>query len=159
MGWLVAIIALLLFVWLLVTFPRFRIAVVLVVIGLAAIVLYWIKIENDREAKSHSLISQSQLDFNDVTLRQSYGSWTVTGTVKNNSPHTLTGLTFKITVRDCPENTACVAIGEDNVEIYSVTVPPSQLRTFEGFVLLSNMPTPKKLVWNYQLVRTTAKVE
>jgi hypothetical protein len=159
MGWLVALIAVIVFVWLLVAFPRFRIAVVFIVVALVAMVIFWIKAENDRDAKSHSLISQSQLELHDVALRKSYGSWEVVGTVKNNSAHTLTGFTLQITVRDCPENSDCIVIGEDNVKIWLLTVPPSQLRTFEGFALLSNMPTPKKLVWNYKLVETTARIE
>jgi hypothetical protein len=158
MGWLVALIVLLLFVWLLVKFPGVRVATVVVLTGLVAIVLYVIKSDNDREAKSHSLIVPSQLEFKDVTLKRSYGSWTVAGSVKNNSAYTLYGFTFKITVRDCPENSDCVVIGEDDTNI-SLTIPPSQVRAFEGFPLLSNMPTPKKLTWNYRLVQTEAKVD
>jgi hypothetical protein len=83
----------------------------------------------------------------------------VAGTLKNNSAHTLTSLMLKITVRDCAEESPCVVIGEEDVQIWNVTIPPSQLRTFEGFVELCNVPVPKKMDWNYQIVRTTAAVE
>ena len=159
MAWLVALISLASFVWLLVKFPRFRIAVVLFLAALAAIVFFWIKSESEREANSHSLISVSQLEIQGISLRNSHGSWEVAGTVRNNSTHTLTAMKLKVTVRDCVDESNCVVIGEDSVDIWSVTVPPSQLRAFNGSVFLSNMPTPKKLVGNYQLVQTTAKLE
>lgn len=159
MGWLVALIAGIGFVWLLVVSPRLRVIVAFIAVTLVAIVVFWIQADKDREAKSHALISPSQVELHDVVLRQSLGSWEVVGTVKNNSPHTLTGFTLKITVRDCPESSDCIVIGEDDVKIWLLTVPPSQLRTFQGFASLSNMPTPKKPAWNYRLVETTAKME
>jgi hypothetical protein len=159
MGWLVGLLALVIFGWLLITYPGFRIAVLLTFACLVVAIIYFISAQNAREAKSRSQIPPSQVELGDATLREQYGSWKIAGTIKNNSPYTLTGLTVKITVRDCPENTACVVIGEDDAIIYSVTVPPSQLRTFDGYVNLNNMPIPKKLVWNYQLVQTTARVD
>jgi hypothetical protein len=152
MGWLVALIAVIVFVWLLVRLPRFRIAVALIVVLLVALVIFWIQADKNREAKSHTLILPSQIELHDVILRHPLGSWEVVGSVKNDSPYTLTGFTLEITVRDCPEGSDCIVIGEDNVKIWLLTVPPSQLRTFQGFASLSNMPTPKKPTWNYKLV-------
>jgi hypothetical protein len=157
MGWLAALIAVLVFGWLLVRFPRFRITVIVVVVGLVAIVIYLINSENERTAKSHSLILPSQLEFRDVRLQQTYGSWKNTGNVKNNSAHTLTDLKLKVMVRDCDDSSACTVIGEDDDVFVWVTVPPSQLRSFDTLVSLRNIPTPKKVSWNYQIVQTTAE--
>ena len=145
MGWLVALVAVIIFVWLLARFPR---AVLLSVGGIIAIIVFWL-------TKSHLLIAPSQLDLNNVTL-SSYGWGKLSGTIKNNSVHTLKSLTFKVTVRDCAENSACVVIGEDNAYV-SVIVPPSQLRSFEGSVFFSDKPKPNKATWSYQIIETTAE--
>jgi hypothetical protein len=60
---------------------------------------------------------------------------------------------MKVTVRDCPDGSDCVVIGEEDVP---VTVPPSQMRAFKGDVFLDNMPKPKKLSWSYKIVGTRA---
>jgi hypothetical protein len=152
MGWLVALVAVVIFVWLLVRFPR---AVVLTVGGIVAIIIFWVMSEKQREAKSHSLIAPSQLDLTNVTL-SSYGWGKISGTIKNNSVHTLKNLTFKVTVRDCVENSACVVIGENDAYV-SVIIPPSQLRSFEGSVFFSDMPKPNKATWSYQIIEITAE--
>lgn len=158
MDWLVALLAVIGFVWLLVAFPRFRVIVAFIVIALVAIVVFSIQADKNREAKSHALISPSQVELHDVVLRKSE-SWEVVGNVKNNSPQTLTGFTLRITVRDCPESSDCVVIGQDDVDIGLLGVPPSQLRSFQAFPNLSDMPTPKKPTWNYELIQTTAKTD
>jgi hypothetical protein len=90
-------------------------------------------------------------------MRKDIG-WEVTGNVKNNSPYTLYGFKLKVTVRDCPENADCNVIGEDDVDI-GANVPPSQLRSFQGYPMLFHMPTPKKPTWDYKLIQTTAKTD
>jgi hypothetical protein len=51
-------------------YSQIRIAVGLIVAALVGIFLYWIIPENNREAKSHSLISPSELASSEVTLSQ-----------------------------------------------------------------------------------------
>jgi hypothetical protein len=154
MAWLIGLVGVIGVVWALIASPRFRIAAVVVVGGLAAIIYIFIASENQREAKSHTLIMPSQLDLNIANLGKSYGSWSIAGTIKNNSAYTLTSLKLKVTVRDCAPN--CVTIGEDDAYVW-VTVPPSQLRSFDKDIYFSNMPTPKNPTWNYQLIETTAQ--
>jgi hypothetical protein len=155
MAWLVGLVVAIGFVWLLIVSPRFRVAAIVVVGGLAAIIFFYISSENQRQAKSHTLITPSQLDLNGVTLSGRSDFWDINGTIKNNSAHTLTGLTLKVTVSDCASD--CIVVGEDDSVYVSVTVPPSQLRTFHASVYFNNMPTPKKLSWNYQFVETTGQ--
>jgi hypothetical protein len=144
-----------LFIWLLINFPGFRVVVLLAVFGLGLSIFVLIRSSKVEQEKSHSLIAASQLDLSNVTLKQSYSLWEVAGTVRNNSPYTLHDFRMKVTVQDCHDGSDCVVIGEENTFV-CVTVPPSQLRAFKGEVLLDNMPKPKKLSWSYQIVETTA---
>ena len=143
--------------------PQIRVAVRLLVAALVGIFggifAYWMT-ENNREAKSHSLISSSELAFSDVTLSHpdshSPGGWEVKGAIKNNSPRTLSGLWLKITVRDCPNDSACVTIGEESKHLY-IDIPRSQIRTFDSDLFSSDMLIPEKLEWSYEVVQTDAK--
>ena len=155
MVWLTAPVAVVLFIWLLIKFPGSRVVVLFAVVGLGLLIFVLIRSGEVKQEKSHSLIAASQLDLSNVTLKQSYSLWEVSGTVRNNSPYTLSDFTMKVTVRDCLDGSDCVVIGEENTFVW-VTVPPSQMRTFKRDVLLDNMPKPKKLSWSYQIVKTTA---
>jgi hypothetical protein len=156
MGWLVALLVLALLVWLLITSARFRIAAATVVAVLVIIVFYFVEQSNKREARSHSLIAPSQLEFKDVVLDGYHPLAKVKGTLKNNSTYTLTATKLKVTVYDCQES-PCIVIGEDNDVFISTTVPPSQLRAFDGFVSLHDLPIAKRPRWKYQIVEITAK--
>jgi len=143
---------------------QIRIAVRILVVALVGIFggifVYWIT-ENSREAKSHSLISLSELAFSDVSLSHPAshqpGGWEVRGAIKNNSPRTLSGLWLKITVRDCPNDSACVTIGEEIKHIV-INCPPSQTHIIDESDLFSNeMLIPEKLEWSYEIVQTDAK--
>jgi hypothetical protein len=155
MGWLTALIAVAVFVWLLIAFPRFRIIALLVIAGLALSVFLMVRSEQISKQKSHALISVSQLNLKDVTLRPSYTLWEVTGTVTNNSSYTLRDFRMKVTIRDCPDE-SCVVIGEEEVFLW-VEVPPAQMRSFKGEVFLDHMPRPKKMSWSYQIVQIAAE--
>jgi hypothetical protein len=128
-----------------------RIAGVPIVAALVVILLHWIMPENNREAKSYSLISPSELAFNDVTLTHSLGPWEIRGIIKNNSARTVTGLWLKVTVRDCLNDSACVTIGEEIKRIV-VNMPPSQTRIInEGDLFSDEMLVPEKLEWSYEI--------
>jgi hypothetical protein len=158
MGWLVALVVGIAFVWLLIVSPRFRGTVAFITAALVAIVAFWIRADKDREVKSHALISISQVELRDVVLRKPSVFWEVAGNIRNNSQHTLTGFTMRVTVNDCRIAADCIVIGEEDIDI-RVTVPPTQLRSFDGSPNLSNMPTPKKSTWDYKLIKTTAKTD
>ena len=144
--------------------PQIRIAVgpivaALVTIFVAAFV-HWMTAEDSRESKSYSLISPSELALSDVTLSQppshSLGVWEVKGAIKNNSPRTLTGLWLKITVRDCPNDSACVTIGEEIKHIV-INCPSSRTRIIDEGLFSREMFIPEKLEWSYEIVQTDAK--
>jgi len=157
MGWLFATVLLLIFVWLLVVSPTFRGVMLLAGAGVGLAIFLYTSNQNEREAKSLAMIQPQQLTFNNVTLGKDYGSWKVVGTVQNNSQHELSGFDLRVFVQDCPEGSSCMTIGQDDASIFS-RVPPGQLRKFDGYVSLSNMPTAKKMVWNYLLLRVKAEV-
>jgi hypothetical protein len=144
-------------------YPKIRIAVRLLLAAVLGIFggtfVYWMTTENNSEAKSHSLISPSELALSDITLRypdsDSAGGWEVKGTMKNNSLRTVAGFWLKVTIRDC--DTDCVTIGEEIKRIV-VNIPPSQTRIVdEGDLFSSKMFIPKKVEWSYEIVQTDAK--
>ncbi len=157
MVWLVAIIGLIFCIWLMVVSPAFR-GVMFILIGLAAAGIYYLihqsQLENEqyrqREAASLNLIEPSQLVFNNLRLGQSTGNWQVAGTVQNNSQYPLDRFWLRVTVRDCPTEPSCVTIGENEVGVF-VKVPPSQLRAFNEYVDLANMPAAQHMEWSYQI--------
>ena len=93
----------------------------------------------------------------EALLGQSYGSWKVTGNITNRSSHELSGFTLKIKVQDCPQGGRCVTIGESDASSY-ISVPPNQMRAFDLFVSLHNMPSPKKMHWTYTLEEVRGNV-
>jgi hypothetical protein len=153
--------------WRILKNPQIRIAVgpivaALVTIFVAAFV-HWMTAEDSRESKSsYSLISPSELALSDVTLNHpspdshSAGVWEVKGAIMNNSPRTLTGLWLKITVRDCPNDSACATIGEEIKHIV-INCPSSQKRIIDEGLFSSEMFIPKELKWSYEIVETDAK--
>ena len=62
-----------------------------------------------------SLVNVRQLEITDVRLGNSYGSYHVTGRIKNNSPHTITGISARVQFRDC--NPDCVVVGDQVIDV------------------------------------------
>lgn len=140
------------FVWLVIKFPGFRIAVGVIVVGIVGTIAYWTYSDH----RSHLLVKPNELAFSNVRLKRDFGSsYTVIGTIKNNSPHTLTGVALRVTLQDCPKG-SCVTIGQDNAEVYSI-IPPSQMRTFDGDLYFSDMPTPQAPRWSDKIIQTDAR--
>jgi hypothetical protein len=126
-----------------------------IVAALVVVLFYWIMPENNHEAKSHSLISASELAFSDVTLTHSLGTWEVRGVIKNNSARTVRALWLKVTVRDCPND--CVTVGEA-IKRIAINIPPSQTRIIdEGDLFSREMFIPEKPEWGYEIFQTDAE--
>ena len=157
MVWLVAIGGLIFCIWLMVVSPAFR-GVMLILIAIVGVgIFYLIRQSNEeserskqREAAALTLIQPTQLVLNNVKLGQSYGNWQVGGTIKNNSQYPLSQFWLHVTVRDCPTETSYVTIGDDHVGV-GVKVPPGQLRAFNEYVYLTNLPTIQHMLWFYQI--------
>jgi hypothetical protein len=131
----------------------------ILVVGVAGW-LYSLKIDGDKQQElSRRLIRPDEIAFTDAALGQTYGSWRVKGNVTNRSAHELSGFTLKIKVQDCPVSSdRCTTVGENEVTTY-LSVPPNQMRAFEEFVYLRDMPQPKKLAWSYTVQEVRGKVK
>jgi hypothetical protein len=127
---------------------------VLIILGLAGSAVYW-GVSSLMEQKAKKLITAEQLEQIDFKLGELSAYWDLTGQIKNNSTHTLTGLTIKARAYDCPtESTSpdCEIIGEDDDVYISVVVPPGQTRKVDSIVSFYNMPSVKKhFVWAYEI--------
>jgi hypothetical protein len=155
-------------VYLAVQFPAFRTVLIIAVVAGAGW-LYHIIVENDKEDDkrrveldkrtelSRRLIRPDEIVFTDTVLGQTYGSWNVKGNVTNRSAYELEGFRLKIIVQDCPDN-RCTTIGENEVSTY-LSVPPNQMRAFESYVSLHDMPEPKKWGWTYTVQELRGKVK
>jgi hypothetical protein len=166
MVWIFVSVLLIAVVYLAVQFPAFRkaiwICLVLIVVAVAAGAgwLYYENIQSEKRAElSRRLIRPNEIVFTDTVLGQSYGSWKIKGNVTNRSAHELEGFTLKIEVQDCPvSGDRCTTIGEVNVSAY-LSVPPNQMRSFDQYVSLYNMPTPTKWKWTYAVQEVRGKVK
>lgn len=166
MIWLFLSVLLVVLVYLAIQFPAFRKAlrVCLTVLFIAVVAgaawLYYGKLEEDKQRElSRRLIRPDEIIFTDTVLGQTYGSWKVKGNVTNRSPNELSGFTLKIKVQDCPvSGDRCTTIGENEVSTY-LSVPPNQMRAFESYVSLYDMPEPKKWGWTYTVQEVRGKVK
>lgn len=166
MVWLFISVVMIIVVYLAVQFPAFRkailvcLALLFIAVAAGAGWLYYEKIENDkRKELSRRLIRPDEIVFTDTVLAQTYGSWKVKGNVTNRSSHELSGFTLKIIVRDCPvSGERCTTIGENDASAY-LSVPPNQMRAFELYVSLYDMPQAAKWGWTYIVQEVRGKVK
>jgi len=166
MEWLFAAVVLIVVVYLAIQFPAFRkaiwicLALLLVAVAAVAGALYYQQIEGEKRAElSRRLIRPDEIVITDSVLGSPYGSWKVTGNITNRSSHELSGFTLKIKVQDCPQSGRCVTIGENDASTYSLSVPPNQMRAFELYVSLDNMPKPQKMQWTYSVQEVRGKLK
>ena len=166
MFWLFLSVLLVVVVYLAIQFPAFRkalrvcLAVLFIVIVAGAGWLYYTKLEDDKRAElSRRLIRPDEVVFTDTVLGQTYGSWTVKGNVTNHSAYELEGFTLKIKVQDCPVlGDRCTTVGESEVSTY-LSVPPNQMRAFEHYVSLYDMPKLTKWGWAYTVQEVRGRVK
>jgi hypothetical protein len=137
-------------------FPTFRV-IILVIGGIAVLGISWLLYDsNQQQQVAKTLIPSNQIELINLKL----GSYRITGEVKNNSQHTLTGVDLLVKAYDCPSSaitTECITIGEDKVSFFA-TVPPSQLRAVDSSVYWSNLPSIKGVfLWSYDVTDTTGR--
>ena len=152
MAWIAGIVVLIL----LIVFPGFR-AFAGGLIALAALVGGFFYLKNEQEeGRSLSRIKNSELVFENVTLKPDYSGYKIEGRIKNNSPkYILKQVKFIVTMQDCSGEASskyCVTIGESNESVY-VTIPSRQARDFsDSMYFSSGRLNPKgNLEWNYSV--------
>jgi len=145
---------------LLVVSARFRkFAGILILVCAVGGFLYWQYQENE-EKQSKKRIAPSEVFFEGVSLKSSYGSYDMVGRITNNSnKYTLKGVQLKLTFRDCAKDSDsnCIIIAEEDEYIY-INIPPKQARDFkERVYLYSDLNVKGKLVWDYSIEYTKAE--
>lgn len=153
MGWLFALVLVIGTIWLAISFPGFRRALIAFVIIIVGTIWFFVSHQNEKEAIALRLIKPSDIQLSDLVLKQSFGEFTLEGQINNLSNYTLAGIVLRIIAYDCPTNEfsdKCAVIGDENAYPF-VTVPPHQLRQLNADVSFSNMPTPKNFKWRYEI--------
>ena len=150
MKWLAIIVILIL----LVVSAGFRkFAGILVLICLVGGVLIW-QYQEYEESQSRKMILPSELTFEGVSLEYSNGNYDFIGRIINNSDkHSLSGVQFKLTAKDCAKNDKhnCIIISEVDEYIY-INIPPKQARDFKkNIYLYSDINIRGKLVLDYSI--------
>jgi len=117
--------------------------------------------ENQRKAEaSRHLVSSAEVELFDMGMGPSYGStYQLSGRIRNHSAeYTVTGLVLEITLQDCPSSPSCDTIGQTTQRIYSLSVPPGQVRGIAATVYFSNVPPLRgKYAWSYRIAEIEAR--
>lgn len=150
MWWVVGVVILIL----LVVSAGFRkFAGILIIVCVAGGFIFWQYQENE-EKQSLKRIPHSEILFEDVSLKSSYGSYEIVGRITNNSSkYTLKGVQLKLTFKDCDKDNLsnCIIVAEENEHIYK-NIPPSQARDFKESVYLpSDLNIKGKMIWSYKV--------
>jgi hypothetical protein len=147
MAWLVAIVVLVLLV-VSAGFRAFTFIIVLFCAGAGGLYYFY---DQHRQARALTLISPSEITFENVLLNQQYGSYTISGRVTNHSTrYTLSLVELRITMQDCTEDSShsCITIGQVDESAY-VNAPPGQARDFEVRPYFSELKPQGRLEWSY----------
>jgi uncharacterized protein (DUF58 family) len=127
-----------------------KVGAVLLFAFIVLLVGYWIHDSMKREA-SKKRIAFSEVQFTD--LRLAIGTTgKLTGTVRNGSQrYTLTDAELEITVRDCTQS-GCDVVGQESTHLWSLNVPPGQVRAVDESVYFSNLPPRRgEYQWDYKI--------
>ncbi len=109
--------------------------------------------------KSKRAIPVTEVQIEDFVLSGRDGNaYRATGRVRNKSPrHTLTALQLRVFIRDC-YNSICDTVGQADVPVSGMEVPPAQLRWLDRQVYFSSLPPLRgSLQWSYSVDYVTAK--
>jgi hypothetical protein len=163
MQWLIALLALILFIALAIRFSQSRralMATAAIIALLAAAGSALLYVENrqsaERTREARGLIRPEEIDITDASFTYEYGRWHLRGTLVNHSPHTITGLTLHVRVEDCPPRAACETVGEADTSTVGLNVAPRQTHRLDLIVRLPDMPTPQAMKWDYTVTEVRA---
>lgn len=166
MTWLATIVAIIAIVSFAIAYPGFRrfLLGLFVVIAAAAVGIYlYVDYESRQQEKrqflARTLITYSDVEFQDLIMSNSYSSWKIKGLVKNNSRYQIETIKLAVAVSNCDANKKnCMVVGnDDDVTAYSIDVPPGQARALDAFVTLRNLPQLTNWNWTYRVVYIQAK--
>ena len=108
-------------------------------------------------------IPLDQIPLSDVSLIKSDFSWTLKGTVTNNSKYDLGSVRFLVTIQDCPPSQTCRIVGQEDATTMSsdsfkkLLVPSGQVRLFKTYGMkFENMPPMANPRWDYRVTEIRA---
>jgi hypothetical protein len=158
MAWLIVPLALVVLLYV-AGFPRSA-AALLVAAVLAGVVLYY---HNERlQEDARSRIPLSDVVVDGVTITPTFrSSYNLSGSVRNNSEqYRLEGITFKVTLRDCPspDKAKCVSLAEATSYV-PLDLAPQEARDFIGALYFETEQMKPKgtFDWDYEIVAITGK--
>jgi hypothetical protein len=161
MGWIFGAVVFLTVVYFLARSPELR----KLALGIVSLVVLWLAVtyftDQDRQRREASAINPAQVELSNLSLRNSYGSWELTGLVTNNSPYALRSISFNVFVQNCTAYddsgapSDCHVVGQFRVNDY-VSVPSGQQRSLSAYVSLYDLPQLSNWTWDYSDVQTTA---
>jgi len=165
MTWLAAIIAIIAIVFFAITHPGFRKFLLILFVGLiAAGVGLYLYSENEsrqyekRQLLAQSLIGTTEVEFQNLVMSNSYGSWMIKGLVKNNSRYQIEKIKLSVQVSNCDANKSnCTVVGADDDVTDYLDIPPGQARALDVFVTLRDLPQLTDWKWSYRVAYIQAK--
>ena len=128
-----------------------------VIIGVVA---YFNSVKQEkRAAYAKTLIQPSELEVTEAKGGMSSLYFNMTALVKNNSKFELNDLAFTITLTQCREG-SCNIIGQGEASDFLLSIPPGQVRKFNGNAYMNNLPDLKDgYSWSYEVKTITAKLD
>lgn len=165
MTWLATIIAIIAIVFFAIAYPGFRTFLLglfgLIVAASFATYLYIQNADRENEKRTlaaRSLIVNSEVEFQNLTMSNDYGSWKIKSLVKNNSRYQIERIKLTIAVSNCDGNKKnCVIVGTDDDVTSYLDIPAGQARALDAFVTLRDMPKLTDWSWTYRVGYIQAK--
>jgi len=153
MFWALAIIGLII---LGLRFPKFGVAVLVVVIALGLVLFGYMGHQHDQEEAAKRLVRPDQLNFTDMQMGPGrYANYRLTGRIKNNSIYEITGITLKLEVQDCASDGHCETVGQEEQPLF-LSIPAGQVRDVDESVYFHDMTIRGTYKWNYSVEEVDA---
>ena len=151
MGWLLAIVAIVLAIY----SRGFRLVAAGVIVVGAVVIAYSIASSKHESEAARRLIPLTDVEIDDARLG---GLDHFTGRIRNsNQSHTLSSFDLKVTLRDCAPSGQCEVVGQTNTSVYA-NVPPGQARDVSHYVFFSPSPRIRgRMEWSYVIDATSGE--
>ncbi len=143
-------------------YPRFRLAMGIICIGVVISLGFVIWQDSQERALELNRIPFSDIQLSHMKIRPGLNSrsFVVNGRLQNDSQKfSITSATLQVTLEDCHgiNNSECELIGQERVEL-SLEVPGGQARDFQKTVPFSTVPKIQgEATWHYEIVQVRAR--
>ena len=143
-------------------YPRFRLAMGIICLGIVTGLGFIIWQESHERALELNRIPLSEVQLSHMKIRPGLNSrsFVVNGRLQNDSPKfSITSATLQVTLEDCHgnNNSECELIGQERAEL-SLEIPGGQARDFQKTVPFSTVPKIQgEASWHYEIVQVRAR--